>query len=639
MTRGEVQNRIRQYHHKTPHHFVRRFLILCGFMLVAGALGGLGLFSYYASSAPTLTRPMMASDSSAKIYDSQNHLITKLNPENREYITYNHVPKELINGVTSIENQHFFTDHGVDPVRIIEAEATNLYGDSGLQGGSTITQQLVKLSAFSTSAKDRTMKRKAQEAWLAMKLTHDYPKRKILEYYLNKVYMGHNTYGMETASKYYYGKPLNKLSLAQTAMLSGMPQSPVDYDPYSNKGGFATKRRNQVLTAMAKDHKITAEQADNAKAGSVKDGLIRSHKDNSKDAKIQKIDADYIKQVSYELKAKGYNIHSGLKIYTDLNQKDQNRMYDMANGDKMNWPNHKIQVGSALVNVHNGDLEAIIGGRHQSNPWSLNRADQTSHSNGSTNKPLMDYAPALQDLGYKPGSTVHDTPFYYPGTSIKLWDFDHKYKGAMSLRDALVQSRNVPAIKLLQQVGVQRARRFLKGLGLYTNPKDTSLQNGIGGYTSPVREAEAYSAFANGGVYHQPSAVRKVVENGNQVHRFHSRAHQAMSMETAQQISEILRGVPKSQDAKDAKVPGLHEAGKTGTTQYPDSYKYHLPSYAAMDSWYAGFTPNLSMTVWTGYDSPMEEGHYLDANEINLALQYYKNVMETARKQFPNDDW
>lgn len=650
LTRERYQRSHKVDSHKIQKHIMSKqlpqkrhpfwhFCLMCGYLVVMMALAGTGLLFYYVSSAPHINRSAMANDNAIRIYDSQNHLVSKLGTHDRDYIHYKNVPPKLIDSLTSIEDRHFFSEKGIDPTRIAEAEAHNLVSHDGIQGGSTLTQQLVKLSIFSTSNKDRTMKRKAQEAYLALRLDHTMPKTKILEYYINKVYMGHNTYGMETASRYYFGKPLNQLTIPQTAMIAGMPQSPVQYDPYLHPKA-ATKRRNQVISALVANHRITANQAEQYINTPVQQGLVASHKTSKKKSLHDKIINDYVTQTLNELAGHNINLHTGEKVYTNLNMKDQTQMYNEANNDKkVGWPNKRMQVGAALVNSHNGQVQALMGGRNENQLFGLNRSIQTSHSNGSTNKPLMDYGPAMQYLGYAPDKTVEDTPFVYPGTHIELQDFDHRYEGAMSMRDALVQSRNVPAIRALQAVGVPRARKFMAGLGLQTNPKNTSLQNGIGGYISPLQEASAYTAFANGGVYHSPLEVRKVVGPTGKATIFHSHSHRAMAKATAFNMSSMLEGVPNSSDGQQAKVGNLHEAGKTGTTQYPSSYPYNLPNYAAMDSWYEGYTPNLSLSVWTGYDEPMAKGNYLNLNDIYIAQKYYKYVMQQVSKDYPNTNW
>ncbi len=228
------------------------FFIIIEFAIVLGAT----LFFIYAKSAPTLTEAKLQSSGSTTIYDANDHKIMSLGSENRRYISENKIPQQLKNAIVSIEDRRFYQHHGIDPIRIVGAAIANITGSSGgLQGGSTLDQQLIKLSYFSTKRSDQTLKRKAQEAWMALKLDNSYSKDQILTFYINKVFMGFGTYGMQTASYYYFNKPLKDLNLAQTALIAGIPNAPTDYNPYSNQK-LALKRRNEVLDAMLANKKI-----------------------------------------------------------------------------------------------------------------------------------------------------------------------------------------------------------------------------------------------------------------------------------------------------------------------------------------------------------------------------------------------
>lgn len=616
-------------------------MALIFFAVVICFLGS--LFFFYVATAPKITTESLASDNSTKIYDNSGHLISRLGAENRDYASSKELPKNLKNGVVSIEDRHFYHDQGVDPVRIIKAGLSNLSGNAGIQGGSTLTQQLVKLSVFSTKASDRTMKRKAQEAWLALKVDHRYPKHKILEYYINKVYMGSNTYGMKTAAKYYYGKPLNKLTLSETALLAGMPQSPTLYNPYLYPK-YARNRRNQVLNAMVNNHKISKAQADKAKKVSIKAHLVKGHHGTSTNYRHQKVMAAYLQQTIEELIHRKFNLHAGLKVYTTLNYKDQKKLYKLANTAKgssqCGFPNNKLQIGSVLINAHNGKIMAMLGGRKNKISMGLNRAITRGRSSGSTIKPIMDYGPAIQDDYFPTYKAVQDSPFVYPGTNTKLMDFDHKYEGTISMRRALVESRNIPAIRTLQHVGIKRSEAFMKKLGITFKQKQT-LQNGINAYISPLQEGAAFAAFANKGIYHRPYSIRKIKVSNGDTYKFHSKGHRAMSPATAFMMNNMLKGVMTNSKGSGthAKIDGLNEAGKTGTTQYPDSYKGSLPAYAAMDSWMTGYTPNLVLASWTGYDNPMLPGHALDGNTINIVQKFYKYGMTYATRNQSNTDW
>ncbi|WP_125583553.1 transglycosylase domain-containing protein [Levilactobacillus cerevisiae] len=628
---------------RTGWRTFRRILFVLVAIGVFAILAGAGLFFFYAQSAPKISQSALSSDTSTRVYDANGNVISRLGAQNRNYVKSKNIPSTLRQAVVSTEDRRFYKNNGVDPIRIIGAAFANISGSSlGMQGGSTLTQQLVKLSVFSTAASDRTLKRKAQEAWLALKVDHDYSKNQILEYYINKVYMGNGVYGMQTAAQYYYGKTLKHLDLAQLALLAGMPQSPTNYDP-TTYPALAKKRRDLVLEAMAENNAITSAQAKQAEATSITTGLVKSHKSTSTSAKTTKVIDAYLKQVYAELKSKGYNTTTGgLKVYTNLDMGAQKRLYNIVNGNSyVSFPSSKFQVGSTIVNPNNGKVVAMIGGRKTGNvTFGLNRAVQTDRSSASTAKPLMDYGPAIEYLYYPTYEPVKDTAFTYPGTTKSLYDWDRQYQGTITMRKALYESRNIPAIRTLQNVGISKATTFLKGLGM-TFDKTLTLQNGIGLYISTEQEAAAYAAFANGGNYYKPYLVSKVVTQDGKAHKYSSTAKRAMSAATAFMLTDMMKDVMTNENGsgRSAAISGLYQAGKTGTDSYPDDYADKVPSGATMDSWFTGYTKNYSVSVWTGYDKQFQTGHYVSETQTTIAQEIYKYEMSYLASKSTNSDW
>lgn len=619
-----------------------RRIIKIGLSLIALLiLFGAGLFAFYAASAPQITRTALSSDNSTKIYDSTGKVISRLGSQNRDYVKSDKIPATLKQAVVSIEDRRFYKHHGVDPIRIVGAALSNLTGSSlGMQGGSTLTQQLVKLSVFSTAASDRTLKRKAQEAWLAIKVENKYSKSQILEFYINKVYMGNGVYGMQTGAEFYYNKTLGHLTLAQLALLAGMPQSPKYYNPYLYPK-YATERRDEVLNAMVKNKAITQAQAQRAKNTSVKSGLAKTHTKTSGSATTSHYVDAYLKQTLEELKAKGYKANSGLKVYTNLNMNAQKKLYTVSNNDpSIAYPSNRFQVGATLVNVNNGKVMAMQGSRKTKVAFGLNRAVQSSRSSGSTAKPVMDYGPAIQYLKYPTYQPVRDTPYVYPGTDKNVMDFDNKYQGTITMRKALVESRNIPAIRTLENVGVSKATGFLKNLGM-SFKKPLELQNGIGLYVSSEQLAAAYAAFSNGGTYYKPYIINRIVQANGVVKKFHPKGKRAMSPATAFMITNMLKGVMTDANGSGtaAKISGLYEAGKTGTTQYPDNYINQVPADSSMDAWFSGYTKNYSLAIWTGYDHQFKPNSYITEPETQISQQIYKSVMSDISQGQPNVDW
>ena len=603
--------------------------------------GGIAaLFFYYASSAPKISRSDLTSQSITTIYDDQNRVISRLGAQKREYAKDNQIPKQLKNAVVSIEDRRFYKHHGVDTIRILGAATSNVFGRSaGMQGGSTLTQQLVKLSVFSTAASDRTLKRKAQEAWLAINVEQHFSKSQILDFYINKVYMGNGIYGMQTAAQYYYGKDLNDLDLSQLALLAGMPQSPTYYNPLVSNTKYATQRRNEVLNAMVRSNYITQSQANQAASESVTAGLDPDHGNisGSGTAVDSKVVDPYVKQVLADLQAQGYDPYSdGLKVHTNLDLDAQQHLYDAANKN-VQFQNDKMQAGVAVTDPHNGQIIAMLGGRHTGNVvYGLNRAVQSNRSSGSTAKPLMDYGPAIEYLQWPTFKSIADTRFVFPGTNTVLHDFDKKYKGNMTMREALVQSRNVPAIRALQAVGIKRATSFLDGLGI-SQKQPYTLQNGIALYISPLQVSAAYAAFANGGTYYKPYYISSITTQDGSVKQFNPKGKRAMNKATAYMITDMLKVVftDSQGSATDARLDGVNQAGKTGTTNYPGNSSQS----GVMDSWMAGYTKNYSIAVWTGYDHPLEPGGSISEQYVKSAQLLYKDLMQYLDSQNHASDW
>ncbi len=619
---------------------IKKILLWVAGIVVLLMVASAALFFYYASSAPKISRSDLTSQSITTIYDDQNRVISRLGAQKREYAKDNQIPKQLKNAVVSIEDRRFYKHHGVDTIRILGAATSNVFGRSaGMQGGSTLTQQLVKLSVFSTAASDRTLKRKAQEAWLAINVEQHFSKSQILDFYINKVYMGNGIYGMQTAAQYYYGKDLKDLDLSQLALLAGMPQSPTYYNPLVSNTKYATQRRNEVLNAMVRSNYITQSQANQAASESVTAGLDPDHGNisGSGTAVDSKVVDPYVKQVLADLQAQGYNPYSdGLKVHTNLDLDAQQHLYDAANKN-VQFQNDKMQAGVAVTDPHNGQIIAMLGGRHTGNVvYGLNRAVQSNRSSGSTAKPLMDYGPAIEYLQWPTFKSIADTRFVFPGTNTVLHDFDKKYKGNMTMREALVQSRNVPAIRALQAVGIKRATSFLDGLGI-SQKQPYTLQNGIALYISPLQVSAAYAAFANGGTYYKPYYISSITTQDGSVKQFNPKGKRAMNKATAYMITDMLKGVftDSQGSATDARLDGVNQAGKTGTTNYPGNSSQS----GVMDSWMAGYTKNYSIAVWTGYDHPLEPGGSISEQYVKSAQLLYKDLMHYLDSKNHASDW
>lgn len=614
---------------------VIKWLFLLFFLLI---ISGVGVFAYYAKDAPSISTAKLQSGGTSSFYTTDGKFLMSLGSQTRVYAKDSAIPQTLKDAVVSIEDKRFYSESlGIDPLRIVSSFLTNVKSSSTVAGGSTITQQLVKLTCFSTASSQRTLSRKAQEAWLAMKVEREYSKDQILEFYINKVYMNYGTYGMGTAANYYYGKSLKQLDLAQLALLAGMPNAPVAYNPYLYPKK-AKYRRNLVLKAMYDNKKITKKQYLAAKAEDVQKGL-KKHT-TSTESKLRKVDDAYIKEAIAEVQADGFDPYNdNLKITININQAAQNKLYSLANSGSVAFTSKKMQIGATVINPKNGHVIAILGGRKlPSVQLGLDRAVQTGRSTGSTIKPVLDYAPAIQYLNWGTSHILQDTKYTYPGTNIQLYDWDNTYQGSMSMRYALVQSRNVPAVRTLNEVGISRASLFARKLGVNVSP-NAGLSTAIGADASSLQMAAAYGAFATMGVYRKPQFVSKIETADGQVRKYNSAGKRVMKKSTAYMITDMLKGVFTSGTGTTAKVSGIYEAGKTGTVKYSDADLVKYPSYSSTpkDSWFVGYTKQYSIGIWTGYDN-LKDGTISGVGQYSAQL-IYKYMMSYLMADEDSTDW
>ncbi len=601
-------------------------------------VSGIGLFAFYAKDAPNINQDQLQSGGTSSLYNNDGKFLLSLGSEKRIYVKNKDIPQLLKDAVVSVEDKRFYKDKlGVDPIRIVGSMLTNAKSNSIAAGGSTITQQLVKLTVFSTAASQRTLKRKAQEAWLAVKVQHEFSKGQILEFYINKVFMNYENYGMGTAANYYYGKSLKKLDLAQIALIAGMPNAPVAYDPYLYPQK-AKYRRNIVLKTMLQNEKITKDEYNQAVNEPITHGLKKRRADN--ESKIRKIDDPYIKEVTSEVKSKGFDPYNdNLKITINIDQKAQNKLYELANNGSVPFTNNKMQIGATVIDPNNGHVVAILGGRHlPSVQLGLDRAVQTGRSTGSSIKPVLDYGPAIQYLNWSTAKMLDDSKYVYPGTNIQLYDWDNKYDGMMTMRKALEQSRNVPAVKTLADVGVKRASAFARRLGVNV-PSNSGLSVAIGANASSLQMTGAYSAFATMGIYHKPQFVSKIETPDGLTRNYDSNGVRVMKKSTAYMITDMLKGVIKHGSGTNAKIPDLYQAGKTGTVKYSDEDLAKYPGYNSTpkDSWFVGYTRSYAIGIWTGYDN-LKDGTISGIGQQSAQLMY-KSMMTYLMRNKPNLNW
>ncbi|MBF1345902.1 MAG: penicillin-binding protein 1A [Megasphaera micronuciformis] len=556
-------------------------------VIIAGLMFGY-IFAAY-QSLPEVGNNMRPAVSS-QVFDSQGKLITTLHSDqNRLPIDINKVPKNLQNAFIAAEDNRFYDHIGVDPIGILRAVVTNLTNRGIAQGGSTITQQLAKNAFLS---QDQTLKRKIQEAILALELERKYSKKEILEMYMNQIYFGRGAYGIQTAAHTYFGKDVGDLTLAECAMIAGLPKSP---NYYSSSVNEATARKNVVVGQMEKYGYITPSQAEEAKKSSL--DIKQKSTSNTTDETAYFI--DYVTQEIAQKYGDDALYKDGLKIYTTLDTDKQHAAVQaMRHLPETHTDDQGLtQPQGAIISIDpkTGHILAMVGGRGQD---SFNRASMAVRQPGSAFKPFVYMTAMEHDM--TPDTIMEDKKVEYGGWSPH--NADNTYQGRMPLWKALALSVNTVAVQLADKVGPSNVIANAKKLGITTlvedgSPNDDNLASAaLGGLTkgvTPLEMAAAYGAFANKGVYIKPTAIVKILDrNGNVLEDNSSDVQktQVMSEKTAYEMTSMLEGVIARGTGTAASI-GRPAAGKTGTTD--DNH----------DAWFIGYTPDIVTAVWVGDDT------------------------------------
>lgn len=599
------------------------------------------------SDSPTISEEDLFGTIASSVYDNEGNVVYETSQNDRIIVDESDISQQAFDAVTSIEDRRFMEHNGFDPIRIAGSFLANLKAGGIAQGGSTLTQQLVKLTSFSTNEEDQTYKRKVQEIWLAIQLEQDYSKQEIFEFYINKVYMANGVYGMGTAAEVYYGKSLSELSIAQTALLAGMPQAPNAYDPYSDPEA-AEERRNLVLAEMLDNEKITQEEYDEAVATPIEDGLQDIDTESTEQSETAIMLDSYIQEVAAEVEEAGYDMYSdGLQIYTHLDMDAMTEIYNtIEDEDGYYFTNDNMQAAASLVDTETGNILALYGGRNQEGQLSYNRATQLERSVGSSIKPFADYATAIEYLNYSTESSIEDEEHTYSdGTEIN--NYDNLYQGTITLRQALIGSRNIPALKLLQEVGTNHVDEFLQGMGIVLNDGDGVLEsNAIGGEITPLQLSAAFATLGNYGEYNQPRAVDYFTTFDGEEVTIDSTSTQAMEDSTAYMVTDMLKDNFTDTAyglSTNYHTAGLAEAGKSGTTNYTEKEAAELgvDSSAVPDTWMSGYTTDYALSIWTGYDNPFstEEVGYIDGSDRYIVSYLYQAIMGYLSTTSENADW
>lgn len=606
----------------------KKVLMTLLIIFLAMGIAGTSVFAYFIATAPKLDVDKLDVPYASQFYDKDGEPFADIaiGAENRVKIEYDDLPQVLIDAVVATEDARFFEHPGIDLRRIGGAIQANIKYGFGSEGASTITQQVVE-NMFLTP--EKSIKLKVQEQWLALKLEREFSKEQILEMYLNKIFYGSNAYGVAKAAEVYFGiEDLNDLTLVQAAMLAGLPQRPSAYNPFENPD-LMQGRVDTVLKLMVRHGKITEEEANEARQVDVASVLTDKKPDPfAYDAFIQQA------QKELEEKLEGVDLNSaGLKIYTTLDPDIQEHVeFLLTDSDEnpISYPDDDLLAGMTVVDTKTGEIRAVGGSRNRESAFGSNYAINAFRQPGSTIKPILSYGPAIE---YEKWSTYHqindDAPYDYGGKNpFRNWN--RQYQGWVSARYALAQSLNVPALKTLEEIGFDRAKEFAEGLGINFHEDRVLIGDAIGGTEttiSPLQLAGAFSAFGNEGIYTEPHAITKVEFPDGSVVDLKPEPEAVMSDYTAYMVTDMLKSVLSSGTGTNANIPGVPVAGKTGTTNLEGKS-------GANNSWFAGYTTNYSIAIWTGYK---ENNRIIENTQIPHAL--FKNTMTEISKDIETPDF
>ena len=583
-----------------------------GFFLSIGAVVGVGMA--YIEQLPSLSpldeyTQLKYWDVPTKVYSIDNELIAEFAAEKRELVKLSQIPDYMIKATIATEDKRFYKHHGIDPIRIVKSFLVNIKSGRRKQGASTITQQLAK-NLFLT--REKTYKRKVQEALLSFKIERKYTKDEILERYLNKIYFGHGAHGVEAAANLYFGKSVWELNIGECAMLAGLPNAPSYYSPIKNLER-AKNRQKVVLASMVREKFITQEEADKAfKKIRVhpKSFLLRDQERNKApyftEYIRQELERDFGSNAIYK---------AGLQVYTtlDLNMNssaesalfsglfnlnvEKSKKEEELLTDEPDYGQDNAQIEGAIVAIDpkTGYIKVMVGGSGFEKANQVNRATQARRQPGSAFKPFI-YAAAIDSEKITPASILTDAEVEYRLSASKMWrpkNYSYRYYGDVTVRKALAHSINIATIKLLEKVGVNNAIECARAMGI-TSPLVTNLSLALGtSEVTPLELTSAYAVLANGGIRTKPIAIRYVTDReGTIVKENTVNEHRVMRADVAFVVTNMLQSVVREGTAAKAVGSKLRMpiAGKTGTT---DEF---------IDAWFVGYTPDIAASVWVGYD-------------------------------------
>lgn len=582
---------------------------LLSILIVCFSLGIFAMFAFFiyiVASCGEFDPNALANQDQTIIYDKDNNVIGKLGIEKRESVTYDKLPQVLVDAIVATEDSRFFQHNGVDGARFLKASVGQLLGNSSAGGASTLTMQVVKNNLTSTERSGLAgIIRKFKDVYISVFfMEKKYTKEEIMEFYVNDSLLGGNVYGVEEASKYYFGKSVSELSLPEAAIIAGLFQSPNGDNPYKNPEN-TKKRVNTVLKLMVRHGYITQEEADIAGSVDIESLLAGTTDSTSYQG--------FIDTVVEEVQDKTGQDPAlvSMEIHTTMDASIQNGINKILAGEGYNWKDDKVQAGITIVDVKTGAITAIGTGRNRTGERQWNYATQETRQPGSTAKPIFAYGPGFEYDNFSTYQLFTDEAWSYTdGTAFNNWDSG--YKGLMTLREALSISRNVPAVKALQtvqkDVGNKKIVNFVENLGIKLKNNVAYESYAIGGLDDGVtttQMAAAYAAFANGGYYTEPYTVTSITyRDTGKTTEFENKKTQAMKDSTAYLITNVLEYAAHYGFSGGTSSYKGTVAAKTGTSNFDEATMKAkgLPSSAVNDLWTVAYTPEYSIALWYGYE-------------------------------------
>lgn len=617
------------------------------------------------SNMPKYDKQQLVSEESSVLYDNHGQKIVELGVVLRDNTDYNHLPENLINAFLSIEDSRFFVHNGFDIPRFLKAIVANIKAKGTAQGGSTMDMQLVKNSYFVDDMNKELparhgmagYSRKMQEIILAIKANMDNSKKEILSLYLNKLNFGNKIRGIQKASEYYFGKNVNELNLNESAMLAGLINLPNAYNPYNNLEN-ATNKRNEVLDAMVYHGYITKKECEIAKNIKVEDVLAgNTNRFNSvKDEYQYYIDAvieEVIAQTGLDPQ------YHSMKIYTNMEPYMQKVMFDIQNEkyEAVQYERDNLQHALAITQNSTGRIIALGGGRHRESGKSrlYNRATNGYVNPGSSIKPLIDYAPAIEYLGWSSEHVLTDKPILYPQTNIVVNNVSRTYRGDVRLAEAVELSMNTPAVQAMEQVvnkiGVKKYVQYLNDIGFNGNEEDFNYQYALGGYNfrvTPVQLCGAQSMILNYGKYIKPHTVRKIVfeDKKHDDYIADEKGKQVISPATAYIVAQLEKEViygPNGNYTSAIRYNREYELfAKTGTSDWGDSgVAYGIPVGASKDMILIFSNSEYTCTSWLGFDKAEVGGrNWLTSYDLGRMIRekIANTVLDELEKCFGTEE-